>query len=931
MRRSALLFALVPFFALDAAHAAPSRAEARVDWFVRQRAYPAAEIPAGARLRAHEQYRRIPRKTPAPPDGIAWQPIGPAPIDTTKGAYETPNMSPAAGRASAVAVDPTNSNIIYAGYGLGGVWKTIDGGKTWTPLTDFQPTLAIGSLAIDPASPKTLYVGTGEPAPYLGYSGVGILKSTDAGLTFQKLGGTTFDGLAIAKIVVDGGHLYAAAFFGSRGRGQLCNFDVDKDGQGLYRSTDGGATWTLLKAGQVFDVEVDTSVTPRRLLISDYATGAFLSEDDGATWAAPAGLPTAQSSPKASRIELSLSPSNPKVVYAGFSLGSTAVVYVSQDGGKSFSAMPGAPDYCGAQCYYDNSVAVDPSDEKTLYVGGSLCGVWKTENATDPNPTWVNVSALNQDCMNGDAWYLGYVHPDIHAIAFDPQKPSTVYAAGDGGLARTSDKGATWSRVNDGVGTVQMYSLCGDPKDPLVMYGGAQDNGAFKRTGTTLTWLGIVAGDGGPCAVDPSDGTHVLLSNDSASILRTTNGFKSTPAFVFTADETQCTPGAPGCGDRVSFIAPLVSDPSTPGTFYVGTHRVYKTTNGGSPTSWTAISDDLTAGPGSVKCPDASNFPSLDDALTVITVAPSSPATIYTGSQAGRVFGTTDGGTTWTRLDKAPLPGRWVSGIAVDPKNAQIVYAAFSGFDEATPQTPGHVFRSDDGGKSWKKLDIGANTPVDTILAHPVGTDLVYAGTDDGVLVTTDGGKTWIAFDEGLPNAPVYALLYHRPAGTLVAGTFGRSAWSYPLPKGTLKAAPAELTFNHQQGNEALPPQAISVSNSDAFGSIVSFTAASMGDWLTIDVTGGDLAGAVPLKVTATANPGMKAPGKYEGSITLTPADGSAAITIPVHLNITKVPEEKSGCGCRVGGDRLEWGAPAAMVVGVALWAARRRKRAPMA
>jgi MYXO-CTERM domain-containing protein len=895
-------------------------------WWHQQRAYPAADIPEGAHARARAAYHAA-RHRPRSGAKLTWKPIGPAPLDTTYGMYETPNMSPSAGRASAIAVDPTDSKIIYAGYAMGGVWKTIDGGKSWTPLMDLEPTLAVGAIALDPAAPGTLYVGTGEPAPYIGYAGQGIFKSTDGGATFAPLATMPFDGLVVSRLVLDGAVLYASTMFGAEGRGVNCNSAYDAKGQGVYRSDDDGKTWTLLKAGKIVDLEVDVSVTPRRLLISDYATGAFLSEDGGATWIAPVGLPTAQSSPRGSRIELSFSAANPAIVYAGLGLGGQAAIFVSSDGGKTFAAMPGAPDYCQTQCYYDNAVLADPVDEKTLYVGGGLCGIWKTSDATSATPTWVNVSLPAASCQGGAVWFDGYVHPDVHALAFDPKDHAVVFTASDGGIARSGDGGATWAQLNDGVGTLQIYALCGHPQDPTVIYGGAQDSGILARGSESLTWRGIIAADGGPCAVDAADPKTVLASNEYAAVVRTQDAFASAPTYVFDATPGECQSGEPGCGDRVSFIAPLVGDPGTPGTYYIGTHRLWKSAAGGTKDSWKAISPDLTAGKKSVKCPDAASFGAADDTLTAVAVAPSAPGILYTGSQTGRISASVDGGLTWTRVDKAPLPSRWVSSLAVDPRDGNIVYAGFSGFDASTPATPGHVFRSTDAGGTWEARGIGMDTPVDTLLAHPVASDLLYAGTDFGVLVTTDGGKSWAPLGEALPHVAVYSLLYQRAASALVAGTFGRSAWQLPLPPGSLTVTPAKLSFTIAAGKGAPPAQTIAVGDDDPRGSIVSFTASAAAPWAALDHAAGDAAGATPVALAVTITRGTLAAGEHDTSVTITPKVGGKAILVPVHLTIEAgavVPEAK-GCGCRVGAGQA--GAPAGALGVVALLGLLRRRR----
>lgn len=914
---------------LEPPHAAEARKDdpgERAEWWFTQRAFPRGIIPADAWARARAPFRPK-SKVPRDAASIVWKAIGPAPLDTSKGVYQTPNMSPSAGRASAIVIDPSNPKTLYAGYAIGGVWKTTDGGVTWKPLMDFEPMLAVGALAIDPAAPGTLYVGTGEPAPYIGYAGQGILRSTDGGATFEKIGGTAFDGLVVSRLVLDGGTMYASTIFGTHGRGQNCNVDYDAPGQGLYRSTDGGATWQLLKAGKMIDLEVDTSVTPRRILVSDFASGAYLSEDGGSSWSSPAGLPTVQDG--ARRIELAFSPVNPTIVYAGLGKGNAAALYLSKDAGKSFAQIANAPDYCQAQCYYDNAIGVDPTDEKVVYLGGGLCGVWKSSNATDTNPVWANISLPNHDCKNGFAWPTAYVHPDIHGITFDPLSPSTVYFATDGGVARTTDAGGTFSQLNDGVGTLQIYALCGDPAGTGVIYGGSQDNGIFART--TTGWRGIVAADGGPCAVDSGDPNIVLASTEYASIVRTKNAFSTTPSFVFAAEASQCKPGAPGCGDRTTFIAPLVSDPSTPGTFYVGTYRVFKTAEGGVASSWKAVSPDLTAGEVSVACPDAQSFGKLDDGLTTIAVAPGAPGVLYTGSQSGRMFTTKDGGANWTRIDKAPLPGRWVTAIAVDPRDPAIVFASFSGFGDNTPGAPGHVFRSADGGSTWELRDIPADTPVNSLVAHSLASDLLYAGTDGGVLVTTDGGKSWEPLGNGFPSVPVFALVYQRTASTLVAGTFGRSAWSAPLPVGAITVSPAQLTFAAEKGTSPAA-QSIGVSTDDPRGGISKYAVVASAAWLTVDRASGEAAGAAPQMVKVTATPGDLGVGDHEATITITPEGGGAPLTVPVKLTLTKATkpvDEEGGCGCRVVGERSEgaWRLLAAAALVAGLGALRRSKR----
>ncbi len=925
------------------------RRRARDDhWFV-QRAYPAGEIPEGAYAQAESAWSAIPRvfprgaaptkprgakQPPAPPPDpskATWDFLGPAPLDVTKGAYSTPNMSPTGGRTSAIAVDPTNSSIVYVGTAMGGVWKTTDGGKTWKPLMDDQPSLAIGSIAIDPASPSTVYVGTGEPAYRAGYGGRGLFKSTDAGATWTKIGGDGFDGLTIGRLLFDGTDIYLATAFGNAGRGETCTSVYSgQAGQGAYKSTDGGKTFTLLRAGKTVDLEVDASVTPRRLYLSDYDTGVHRSVDGGKTWTDPTGIKAAPYG----RAEIALTPADPNVVYVGQGDGTKAHVYRSSDAGLTFTEIDGAPDYCYSQCDYDNSVIADPTDASTVWLGGGLCAIYKTTTGLAAQTDWVNVSLPGNDCgASYENWSNGYVHPDVHAMSFDPKNPGVVYTATDGGLARTKDAGATWERLNEGVGTVQLYGLCVDGTNPDIVYGGAQDNGSFVRTTAAGAWKGVLTGDGGPCAVDSGDPNNVLMTGEGGSVIRSKDGFKKqVPTFVFEPDDPSCKVGVqPGCQDRTGFIAPIAADPSTKGTFYMGTYRIWQATDGGSAKGWKAISDDLTDGTSSVSCVTGKGGKG-DDVLSTITVAPSSPKTIYTGSQGGVISVTADGGATWTKISRAPLPKRWVSGIAVDPVNADTVYAAFSGFDKSTPATPGHLFVSTDRGATWAKLDTGVDAPIDALAAHPVAQGLLYAGTDLGAMVSTDGGKTFAVLGDSLPNVAVYSLAFQRGSTSLFAGTFGRSAWRMTFTAGAFTATPAMLTFAHQRGEAEPAAQIITVGNEEIYGSISDFTLSSDSPWLTATAAATTVSGANGAAVTAGIIPNT-AVGEYDGNITVTPTKGGSPLVVPVHLSVKAEPiptppvkkPDDSGCGCRAAGSPVDARTGLLGLGALGLFLARRR------
>ncbi|HEY4118141.1 MAG TPA: MYXO-CTERM sorting domain-containing protein [Byssovorax sp.] len=924
------------------------REQARFNWWHTQRSSPAPEIPAGALLRARAHFAALPHigrgaaRVPGPPggpgvpgpptspDGFSWSFLGPSSVDTTMAQFETPNMGPEAGRASSLVIDPTNPQVLYVGYSAGGVWKSTDGGATWSALGDQQASLAIGSIAVDPTNPQTIYAGTGEDALFAGFYGAGLLRSDDGGGSWTTVGASTFTGVTIPRLLVDPttGDLYAGTIFGTAGRGQGCtNVYESSPNQGVFHSRDHGQTWDKLLDGQITDLEIDFTQTPLHMMVVDFKSGVKRSVDGGQSWNNAAGLPANSSE---IGIELAMAPTNSQVVYAGVGE-SGGTLYVSQDGGATFTKTVGTPGYCEEQCYWDDSVIVDPTDPATVWLGGSLCGVWKTTNALDPTPTWINVSAFHEDCGNNDAtWFLGNVHPDVHALAIEPGNPLTFYAVTDGGISVTHDGGTSWARINNGVGTIQLYEICLDPNDPETVYGGAQDNGSSMRSGDPL-WRGLASGDGGYCAVNIGDSNNVLTTDSDGTIFRTTDKFGSTPTEPFA---TECSPGQlPGCGDRSGFITPLIGDPVTAGTFYIGTFRLYQSTDTGL--TWAPISPDLTAGTNAVGCNGAG---SQDDTITAIAVGKGTPKTIYTGSAAGVVQATTDGGQTWRVISNATLPARWVSDITIDPRDDKRIFIAYSGFDAATPGQDGHVFSSTDGGTTYTLADPLVDAPVDALVQHPVARGLLYAGTDVGVLVTNDSGKTWAALgDDTLPNAPAFAVRFHEQKRRLVAATHGRGAWSIDFGPGALDAAPTSVTFSANLGDPAPAAKTANVTDTDPYGSVAEFDATSSATWLTVTASANQTAGTDAAVLTLTPSVTGLGAGEQDATVTLTPRPGTSGspITITVKLTLKAPGDDASGasdsgggCGCRVAEPSPASPIALSIAAALALIAARRRRRA---
>jgi uncharacterized repeat protein (TIGR01451 family) len=759
----------------------------RMEWFYRQRAYPLKHIPAGARRRALKQMEQMlanEAESPTPSADLSpetdfdvsaaissarWTPIGPEPTNTP---YNYPIV---AGRVTALAVDWTNSNVVYAGAAGGGVWKTTDGGGHWTPLTDTQPSLAVGSIAIDPSNHLTIYVGTGEEN-FSGdsYYGAGILKSTNGGSSWTQIKGpflgpcgtnAYWDGGArIGTIAVEPDN--SAVILAAVEMPIQCNTNITA----VYRSEDGGTTWTAVLLGTNFfrygtSVLFDSS-NGNIAYAAVYYDGVYKSLDAGKTWAHINGtgsniLPTAN----VGRIVLALAPSNPNILFAGIqsTLDFTLLgLFKTTDGGANWVKLVNTPNYCDQQCWYDQAIAVAPNNPNIVFVGGN--GSATVYRSTDGGLHWTNFT----QGANGFS-----LHADLHALAFSADS-TVLYAGNDGGVWRASPPTATpvpWTELNDALAITQFYfSPSINPKDVTNSFGGTQDNGTQKYSGL-LTWDDVVCGDGGWTAIDPVTPSNVYSSCPQVNGLV----WKSTAGGVF-GSWTYAANGI-NLNEPMEFLPPFAIDPLHPSNLYLGTDRVYQTTDNAD--HWTPISGDLTNG----------------FTLTSIAVAPTNSNTVYTASSNGNygqpsVYVTTQAlagvGAVWNNRSTG-VPRRVITQVAVDPHISTTAYLALSGFYS------GHVFRTTNGGLTWN--DISGNLPdipVNAIVIDSVLARTYYVASDIGVFRTRNGGTSWSVLGAGLPRVTVLGLTLHNPSRTLRAATHGRSMWDIQVPIGDLATSVTE-------------------------------------------------------------------------------------------------------------------------------------------
>jgi hypothetical protein len=799
----------------------------REAWFYKQRAFPRATIPEGANERAQQRLKEmIELQNQLPPQGAAlaggaaagtpgigpWTAIGPQPSSATG-----TTVGSVSGRVVALAVDPTDPNIVYAGGAFGGVWKTIDGGANWTPITESEVTQAIGSIAIDPTSCnpapcKTIYVGTGEENFAIeSYYGAGILKSTDAGQHWTQVGQGVFVGPFSSGFSPGGGaRIGALAVNPSNGNLLLAAVQIfsvpASSTSGIYCSNDGGTTWAVLPGvsnAPGIDVQFANASTAyaslgRVLTGTNGANGVYKSTNAGAacasqTWtrtalAAPGGTGALLDSTTTGRIAIGVSLSDPNTVYAGIqdpsstNFGRLLGFFKTTNGGTTWTQLQvGASprfDYCNPQCWYDNVVRVDPRNSSVVYVGGSAVTNYFARS-TDGGSTWQQFFITSGVQL----------HVDQHALSFGLSGGTpTVYVGNDGGIWKSPMVNATdtpsWTNLNATLNITQFYpGFSTHPSTPQQGIGGTQDNGTILYTGSP-TWSEVTCGDGGWTIIDPVVPSTVYGTCQNIDIRKSVqNGARGT--FV-SADN------GINASDNGAFIPPFVMDPSNHARLYFGTYRLWQSNDGAA--NWTAISGDLTRGGGS-----SSGGPTL----TTIAAAPTNPQFVYVGSSDGCVRASTDAQSnpaTFTGCFSG-LPIRSVTQVVVDPADASIAYVTFSGFSCFTPpggsQTCdgfGHVFRTTSTGNTW--FDISGSgtgtlpdTPVNDLVIDPDDPShfTLYAATDVGVFQTTDVGTTWTPMNPaqagvpGLPHVTVLSLRLHEPSRTLRAATHGRGVWDFPL------------------------------------------------------------------------------------------------------------------------------------------------------
>ncbi len=731
---------------------------ARREWLIRTRGLDSVARPAERRALALEETRAALRARGEIPSALVWQPLGPAPMTMLGWA-----MGDVAGRVDALAVHPTDENVLYLGAASGGVWKSIDGGANWTSVFDQVGTETIGAILVESADPTRVWVGTGEHAEdCYGYFGLGLFLSTDSGASWTPRNGTAPNALElsyISSILLDpddaqtllvGGHGY-------------CDGGVLETG-GLYRSTDAGDSWARVATipSAVDDLLVDPSAHDTMYAAvgrsSSVVHGVYKSTDGGVTWAQ---IPLSAFSPAptaVSRIRIAMAPSAPSTLYALMNNPGGTWLYKTTNGGASWTRTNAGA--CEGQCSYNLTLDVHPTDPATV-----LVGTIRFSRSPDSGATLTPLTS---------SWGSGQkVHQDTHLLRYSRLTPNRFWVGSDGGLWRT-DNGdqpsgtIVFANLNTGLEITQFYDVALHPSDASTLFGGSQDNSSEGRFASSLWDVTTVTGDGFMNLVDPASPAIVFQTSYPSSslpnIIRSSSG--GVPGSFCWMGRTGITAGP------FPWVTPLAiadSGPATPTYVFVASDRVYRADSavGCSPT-WTLISGDL-APSGSISVMDPSSIGTVR---------------LYVGTEDGHLHRSDDATAALASFADVTgdYPGGYVSDVDADPLAPNRVFVTRSVFGGAK------LYRSVTSGGSWTAVGSGLpDLPANAVAVDPTAPHRVFVGNDLGVYVSLDDGATFAPLLDGMPiGVPVTDLEIDDDPHVLVAGTYGRGAFRMDLDDAAL-------------------------------------------------------------------------------------------------------------------------------------------------
>ncbi|MCA8978286.1 MAG: hypothetical protein KDC98_26395 [Planctomycetes bacterium] len=636
------------------------------------------------------------------------------------------------GRTRALVIHPTTTSRMWAGSVGGGIWRSDNSGASWYPLDDWMGNLAIGCLAMAPTNSNVMYAGTGEGfGNFDAIAGEGIWKTTDQGSSWTKLSATSGFG-SVNRIAISpvNSQIVIAATSGA-----------------IRRSVDGGTTWTTVRSGRCLQVLFDPNNSNNMVAscIDGSTHRVARSTDAGVTWTnATSGL-----SGTTGRIEITYAPSLSNRLYASVNVG-TGEVWYSSNGGTSWFARS-ATGISSAQMWYNNCIWCDPTNSNNLVVG-----ITRIFRSTDAGATFTTIS---NGGMNANT-----PHSDVHFLANDPgfngSTNKMLYVCTDGGTWRTSDFSTAtttsgWIRRDGNYRTIQYHGVAGHGSGRLT--GGTQDNGTHTINFGSLTATLTAGADGGYSAIDPTDANYIYGESQNLGLHRSTNGGASASGI---------TSGLTDTGTCTNFIPPFILDPNNVNRLLAGGCNLWRSNNCKAATPTWAI----------IKSTIGSN-------VSAICVAPGNSNIIWVGHNNGSVYRTSNGtatSPTWTQVDNngtTPLPNRAITRILVDRTNVNTVFVCTGGF------STNNLHRTTNNGSSWTDVTGSGATglpsaPCNGIAQHPTLNGRYYVATEVGVFGTSDSCATWSGTNDGPADVCAIEVSFLSNSSTLLLGTHGRGMWT---------------------------------------------------------------------------------------------------------------------------------------------------------
>jgi hypothetical protein len=775
----------------------------RWEWFWQSRLLPDGSFPSPSiNIDELTKYRKA-HPSKAKVKAANWEFKGPA---TSNGGYY------GLGRINTMAFHPTDASTFWVGTPAGGLWKTTDGGTSWSSNTDNLGVLGVSGIAIDPNNPNVMYIATGDGDSGDTFS-MGVLKSTDGGNTWNKTG---------LNLPIPSGYIIRRLVM-SPANPQIL---LAATNGGLVRTANGFTGFTVL-GGFFSDVEFHPTNPDIIYAASHSNTKGYIykSVNAGVSWKAVDSIPSVR------RINLAVSPAAPDAVHAlcANASGGFAAIRSSADNGETFtetltgtntnnilhSSSNGSGS--GGQGSYDLAFAVNPSIAGQLWVGG--INTWMS---SDTAKTWT----LKNYWTNSPS--VPTIHADKHFIAFHPLSPATMFECNDGGLYKTANNGLTWTNLSNGLGISQIYRIGISATNADRVVAGLQDNSTKKMINGTWSEA-VPTGDGFESIVDYNNSNIMYTSSYYGNLMKSTNGGIN----WMTITQSNGT----GADERGAWLTPYIMHPTTSTTLLMGKNQVYQTLNGG--TTWAQLA----------ALPVVSG-----QQVSAMAYAPSDPQTIYVATSAAsgnRVYKTIDGGITWTQIVGTNITNagtgtstltQFISGLAVNPTNPQQLWITQTGYT-----TGSKVWTSADGGTTWSNFSgTLPNVPANCIVYQNGTKDGLYVGTDIGVFYRDKSEMDWVPYQNGLPNVVVNELEISYTGNKLWAATYGRGLWNSDLNITVACTTPAAATSG---GDKVVCENAVPVTIT------ATPPAGTTIDWYTASTSGTLLlAGSNTLSVNAAGN-----------------------------------------------------------------------------